>query len=84
MVESCVRKLFMSTSGTSAPKRALRNSTWRTVMSRNVEAPRTGMALFGPCRPIELPSPPFSFTMATLRSSSTCSGSSAGTRASVS
>ena len=47
------------------------------MRSKNVAPPRTAMALFGPVQPIVAPSPPLSFTSATLASSSTTSGAPA-------
>jgi hypothetical protein len=61
-VSSRVAKLFISSSGMSAPLRSRRWSTCRTITSRNVSPSLTSISDFARVIPIEVPSPPLSLS----------------------
>jgi hypothetical protein len=82
---SRVEKLFISTSGSRAPVRSRRPSTWRTMMSRNVRPSLTSTSDFGPVMPMLVPRPPLSLMTTawsmTSRASASGSSSASGTSA---
>lgn len=59
-------KGFCFLSDPSSPLSSLLTSICCTVRSRKVRSERTGMMDLGPLHPIEVPSPPFSFTTTSL------------------